>query len=99
MNVWRDDVFTLDNVYHGGGGAIQTALILGPALFWSPLTLAVTVPVTLYFQGYAREVAQSENDWMAPLRKGKRHKLFEALAWGHGATIVAGVLVLLKMAV
>ncbi len=97
MSVWDEDVFTLDNVYHGGGGAIQTALILGPALFWHPLTLAVTVPITLYFQGYAREVAQSDNDWMAPLRPGKRHKLFEALAWGHGAVVVVLVYVLVNM--
>ncbi len=94
MSVWDEDVFTLDNVYHGGGGGAQAAIIIGPAIFWHPLTLAVTVPLVLYFQGYAREVAQSENDWMAPFRAGKRHKLFEALAWGHGAVVAATVLLI-----
>ncbi len=96
MSIWDEDVFTLDNLWHGGGGAIQALINIGPAWFFSPWSLAVSIPITLYFFGYAREVAQSENDWMAPLLPGKRHKLFEALAWGHGATIVAGVLVLIK---
>lgn len=89
MNVWRDDIFTFDNLLHGSGGALQAVIVIGPAVFWDTLTLAVTVPIDLYFQGYAREVAQSDNDWKAPIRKGKRHKLFEALAWGHGATVIA----------
>ena len=89
-----DHVFTLDNLYHALGGAGITALNMAP-VYWSELwSLGITLPVTFFAWGYVREVAQSDNDWMAPLRK--QHKMWEAVSWGIASACVAVPLTLVR---
>ena len=93
VSVWDEDIFTEDNLYHALGGAAVTGVVVFPGIFF-PWTLGITVPLALYAWGYAREVAQSENDWTAPLRSF--HKCMEAASWGIASTIVAVPAVLVR---
>ena len=86
MGLLTDDIFTADNLLHAIGSVVVTGVVVVPAVFHA-WTLSFTVPLAMLAWGYVREVAQSDNDWLAPLQSF--HKFAEAVSWPLASMLVS----------